>query len=216
MAAYVLTGEAPCERRRACDERGAGERAPGTAHKGETMRRHLTASAACLLAMSMLCGCLMEGTIDKSGGGTLKVRQRLASKEQFEQAKKRLQSADVTMTGSSVGDDKWATFDVKFADVSKLSTTNFFEHTKFTLSDDEGGAKTLTIKYVNPSHTKLPDEMVAYFGSTVTIVLHLPGAVVKSNAMKTDGNTVEWSYPLAGFGDMAELTLNVTYKRPSP
>jgi hypothetical protein len=216
MAAYVLTGKAPFDHRRACDERGAGQTAPGTAHKGETMRRHLTASAACLLAMSMLCGCLMEGTIDKNGGGTLKVRQRLASKEQFEQAKKRLQSADVTMTDSSVGDDKWATFEVKFADVSKLSTTNFFERTKFTLSDDEGGTKTLTIKYANPSHTKLPDEMVAYFGNSVTIVLHLPGEVVKSNAMKTDGKTVEWTYPFAGFGDMAELTLNVTYKRPSP
>jgi hypothetical protein len=216
MAAYVLTGEAAFDRRRTGDRRGAGRTAPATVHEGETMRRHLTASAACLLAMSMLCGCLMDGTIDKSGGGTLTVRQRLAGKEQFEQAKKRLQSADVTMTDASVGDDKWATFQVKFADVSKLSTTAFFEHTKFTLNDDEGGTKTLTVKYVNPSHTKLPDEMVAYFGSTVTIVLHLPAEVVKSNAAKTSGSSVEWSYPFAAFADLHELTLNVTYKRPSP
>jgi hypothetical protein len=112
MAAYLLTGEAAFDRRRTGDGRGAGRTAPATAHEGETMRRHLTASAACLLAMSMLCGCLMDGTIDKSGGGTLTVRQRLANKEQFEQAKKRLQSADVTMTDASVGDDKWATFQV--------------------------------------------------------------------------------------------------------
>ncbi len=180
------------------------------------MRRHLTASAVCLLAMMMLCGCLLDGTIDKNGGGTLKVRQRLGSKEQFEQAKKRLESAAVTVTGASVGDDAWATFEVKFADVSKLSTTTFFERTTFALSDDQGGTKTLTIKYLNPSHAKLPDTMLDYFGKTVTFILHLPAEVVKSNATKTNGSTVEWDYALAEFGDMAELTLYVTYKRPSP
>src|SRR5262249_53926015 len=113
MTAYVLTGRA-CERSRARHEGGARQAARAQAHKGETMRRHLTASAACLLGMLTLCGCLMEGTIDKSGGGTLKVRQRLASKDQFEQAKKRLQSADVTVTDASISDDVWATFQVKF------------------------------------------------------------------------------------------------------
>jgi hypothetical protein len=50
----------------------------------------------------------------------------------------------------------------------------------------------------------------------VTIVLHLPAEVVKSNATKTSGSSVEWSYPLAAFADLHELTLNVTYKRPKP
>lgn len=180
------------------------------------MRRHLTVSAACLLAMSMLCGCLLDGTLDKSGGGTLKVRQRLPNKDQLEQAKKRLQSADVTVTEASINDDLWATFQVKFADVTKLPTTNFFERTKFALTDDDGGTKTLTVKYVNPTHTRLPADMAAFFGSSVTIVLHLPGAVVKSNAMKTSGDTVEWTYPFNDFGDMPEATYSVTYKRPSP
>ena len=133
------------------------------------MRRRLAATAVLLLAMTMLSACLIEGTLDKNGGGTMKVRHRLASKEQFEMAKKRLESADVTVTSASIDEEKWATFEIKFADVTKLSTTNFFEHTKFTLADGQGGTKTLTVKYANPSHAKLPPDMLAYFGNSVKI-----------------------------------------------
>lgn len=176
------------------------------------MRRRFTKTAAALLAMAALSGCLLESTIDQNGGGTMKVKYRLAAAEQFDGAKRRIESPQVTLVSASIDADKWATFEIKFADVTKLSTTQFFEKAKFSLADDEGGTKTLTVKYVNPSHAKLPDPLITYFGNEVTITVTLPGEVVKSNATKTTGKTVQWTNTLEAFGDLAELTLSVTYK----
>jgi hypothetical protein len=178
------------------------------------MRRHLTNIAAALVTMAVLSGCLMEATIDQNGGGTMTVKYRLATAEQFAAAKQRLQSPQVTVVNAAIDADKWATFDIKFADVTQLSTAPFFEKTKITLADGEGGTKTLTVKYVNPSHAKLPADLIAYFGNTVTISLHLPGEVVQSNATKTTGTSAQWTYTLADFSGLPQLDLSVSYKRP--
>lgn len=178
------------------------------------MCRRLGESAALLLVLSAFAGCLLDGALDKDGGGTLSVRYRLTKAEQFANAKKRMQSANVTLTKAILDADKWATFDLKFTDVTKLPTVPLFEHTKVSLGDDEGGTKTLLIKYVNPSHTELPKELVDYFGGTVTIKIQVPAEVVKSNATKTEGRTAIWTYTMNEFGDQPEVNLTVTFKRP--
>jgi hypothetical protein len=48
------------------------------------------------------------------------------------------------------------------------------------------------------------------------MTIHLPDEIVKSNAMKTTGKSVQWTYSLAAFGDLPELELSVSYKRPKP
>lgn len=177
--------------------------------------RYLCQSLALLLALSLLAGCLMDATIDDKGGGTMTIKYRLSTEAQFAGAKRRVQSAQVTLTDSKVEPDKWATFHLKFDDVTKLSTIEYFDHTTFMLSSDEGGTKTLTAKFTNANPSKLPEEMVAYFGREATITIHLPGDVVKSNAMKTDGRTVTWTYPLADFTSAPEINVTVTYKAPA-
>jgi len=178
--------------------------------------RSLWQSGLLLLALSALAGCLMDGTLDDKGGGTLVIKYRLSSEAQFTSAKRRMQSAQVKLTDAKVDPDKWATFNLKFDDVTKLSSIEFFNHTVFTLSNDEGGTKTLSAKFTNPNPTRLPDEMIKYFGGEASITIHLPGTVVKSNAMKTEGNTVKWTYPFGDFTSAPEISVTVTYKPAAP
>jgi hypothetical protein len=137
------------------------------------------------------------------------------SVDQMSDAKKQLQSPQVELVSATLDDDKWATFNVKFADVTKLSTTQFFNRATFTLADDEGGTKTLNVKFVNSNRAPLTKEMADYFGNQVTYIIHLPGAVVKTNASQKDGNTVKWNFTSVELGEKAEYTLSATYKRPA-
>jgi hypothetical protein len=178
--------------------------------------RHLGEAIASLLAMSLLAGCLMDATINDKGGGTMTIKYRLSSEAQFSGAKRRVQSRYVTLTDAKIEPDKWATFDLKFDDVTKLSTIEYFDHTTFALTPGPDGTKTLTATFTNANPSKLPEEMVAYFGREAVITIHLPGEVVKSNATKTDGRTVIWTYPLAEFTSAPTINVTVTYKSPAP
>lgn len=179
------------------------------------MRRFAINIATLLFACFMFAGCLMDGTLDKDGGGTLTIKLRLMSVDQLADTKKQMQSPQVELVSATLDDDKWATFNLKFADVTKLSTTQFLNRATFTLADDEGGTKTLNIKYVNISRAPLTKEMADYFGNQVNFIIHLPGEVVKTNATQKDGNTAKWTYPAIELGQKPEYTLSVTYKRPA-
>jgi hypothetical protein len=180
------------------------------------MCRRLSESAVLVLVLSALAGCLLEGTLDKDGGGTLMVKYRMTKPEQFANAKKRMQSPNSTLVNATLDAEKWATFELKLADVTKLNTVPFFEKTNVSLTDDEAEkTKTLNIKFVNPNHSELPKEMVEYFGNTVTIKITLPGEIVKSNATKTEGQTAIWTWALNEFGDKPQVDFSATFKRPS-
>ena len=179
------------------------------------MRHFAINLATGLVVCFTLAGCLVDGTLDKDGGGTLTVKLRLMSVDQLADAKKQVQSPQVELVSSTLDEQKWATFNLKFADVTKLSTTQFFNRATFTLTDDEGGTRTLRIRYVNSNNAILTQEMADYFGNQVNYVIHLPGEVVKSNATKTAGRTVTWTYASTELGAKPEYTLSVTYKRPA-
>lgn len=179
------------------------------------MRRVAVNIATLLVVCFTLAGCLIDGTLEKDGGGTLTVKLRLMSVDQLPDAKKQMQSPQVELLSATLDDEKWATFNLKFADVTKLSTTQFFNRATFTLTDDEGGTKTLGIKCVNTNRAPLIKEMADYFGNQVTYIIHLPGEVVKSNAMQTDGKTVKWNYTSTELGEKPAYTLSVTFKRPA-
>src|SRR5262245_34806224 len=160
----------------------AGARSNQSLQPRGMMRRCLSHIAVSLLVCCTLSGCLIGGTLDKDGGGTVSVRMRLMSVNQFADVKKQMQSSDVTLTNATLDDDKWATFNLKFADVTKLSTIKLFNRTKFALTNDDGGTKTLTVTHANTSPALLTKDMSDYFGDKLTLVMHLPGDVVKSNA----------------------------------
>ncbi len=179
------------------------------------MQWRLVRSAALLSSLVALAGCLMDATIDAKGAGTLTIRYRLTTEAQFNSAKMRMKSPHVTLTSATVDADKWATFKMEFADVTKLSTIEQFRNTVFSLVDDEAATKTLEVHFVNEKPSTLPQEMVAYFGKEVDISLNLPGEVVKSNAVVTRGKTVTWTYPLNDFMNMPEVHLSATFRVPA-
>jgi hypothetical protein len=176
------------------------------------MPRHAIRLLVVLLSLCALPGCLIECAVDENGGALLKMRYRLTTPAQLDQHKKRFESADVKLVDASVDKDRWATFEAKTGDVTKLSTIAQLQNTVFTLTEGEAGTKVLTAKYTNKNPNKLPEEMVAYFGNEVRLSLTVPGEIVKSNGASAEGKTATWKYPLNDFTNMSEATFSVTYK----
>ncbi len=163
-------------------------------------------------AMIVISGCLVESTVDSKGGGVIKVQYRLTNENQLDAVKKQMQSADVTLVDASVDKEKMATFNMKVADVTKLSTAKFFQNATIKLTDGENGTKVLDIKWVNKNPNRMPDEMVAYFGKEMRVSMTFPGEVVKSNATTTSGKTAIWTWPMNDFSGAKEMSFNAVYK----
>ena len=176
--------------------------------------RRRVASIAVTGVLLTLAGCLISGTLDEKGGGTLTLKMRLSSDAQLESRKIRLQSAAVKVTNATIDKDNWATFDLKFDDVTKLSTVEHFQHTTITLTEGPDGTKVLTVKSANPNPHQLSDEVISYFGKDMTIAMTLPGPIVKSNATSTKDQTATWTYALGDFVAAKEEVMEVTFKAP--
>lgn len=173
------------------------------------MPRHAIVLLAVLCALP---GCLMECTVDENGGALFKMRYRLTTEAQFDQHKKRFESADVKLVSATIDKDKWATYEVKTGDVTKLSTIAQLQSTTFTLTEGEPGVRVLTVKYINKNPNRLPEEMVAYFGNEVRLSLTVPGEIVASDGASTEGRTATWKYALSDFTNLSEATFRVAYK----
>lgn len=176
--------------------------------------RRLVPFAVALPLVVLLSGCFMDTVIDAKGAGTMVVKLRLTTEAQLEPNRKRFESAYVKVTSTTVDKDKWATYELKFDDITKLNTVAHFQNITVTLTDAEGGARALSIKNVNKNPNKMPEEMIAYFGKEVRFSVTVPGDVVSTNATTTTGKTVAWIYALNDFTNAPELTLNVTFKAP--
>lgn len=179
------------------------------------MRRRV-ASIAVTAVLLTLAGCLTSGTLDEKGGGTLTLKTRLSSDAQLESRRIHLQSAAVKVTNATIDKDNWATFDLKFDDITKLSTVQHFQQTTITLTDGPDGTKVLTVKSANPNPHQLSDEVISYFGKDMTIAMTLPGPIVKSNATSTKDQTATWTYQLRDFVAAKEEVMEVTFKAPPP
>ena len=168
----------------------------------------------------LLTGCIFDATIDAKGAGTMTIKYRLAGEAQFDSVRKLMESPEVTVTEASIDKDNWGTFQLKFADVTKLSTAKFFKGTTITLADAGDGTKTLAAKIVNKNPGKLSDPLVEFYGKEMRVSLTLPGEVVKSNATTTKDTTVTWSWPLNDFCNAPETALSATFKvaglKPEP
>jgi hypothetical protein len=169
------------------------------------------ALAFAVLGLAVVSGCLMDTNLDATGGGTMTVKYRLTNASQLNAAKKRMQSSAVKLVSAQIDPAKWATFAIKFADITKLSTTEYFTRATFSVSE-ENGIHTLKVTYVNPDAVELPEDMAAYFGRDVTIAIQFPGPIVDSNATKTEGNRATWNYTLKDISTPQPLIVQARYK----
>ena len=175
------------------------------------MRRFVPSIAALSLIL-LISGCFMDTVIDDKGAGTMVVKIRLTTEAQLEPNRKRFESAHVKVIKATVEKDKWATYELKFDDITKLNTVPHFSNTTVTLTDGEGGTKALAIKNVNKNPNKMPEEMVAYFGKEVRMTITVPGEIVATNATSKADKTATWTYALNDFTSAPELNLTVSFK----
>jgi hypothetical protein len=169
-------------------------------------------SLVALALAVVLSGCFMDAKVNGKGAGTLVVKIRLTNEAQLDPSKKRFESAFVKVTSAKIDPDKWASFELQFDDITKLPTTAYFQTCAITLTDGDAGTRILTLKNVNKTPSKVPEEMIAYFGNEVRFSVTVPGEIVKSNATTTAGQTAAWTWGLSDFTNTPELNLNVTFK----
>jgi len=181
---------------------------PSPSQSGAARRCALACAA---LALTLLSGCLMDATLNATGGGTMTVKYRLTNASQMNAAKKRMQSSAVKLVSAQIDPAKWATFVIKFDDITKLSSTEFFAKTTIR-TGEEGGIRTFEAIYVNPDAVEMPEDMVAYFGREVTVKIEFPGPVVDSNATTTEGNRATWSYSMKDISTPQPVTVKARYK----
>lgn len=174
------------------------------------MRRVLPLVA--VFSLIVVSGCFMDTVLDDKGAGTMKIKIRLTTEAQLEPNRKRFESEHVKVTKATVEKDKWATYELKFDDVTKLNTVQHFTNMTVTLADGEGGTKALAIKNVNKNPNKMPEEMVAYFGKEVRLTITVPGEIVATNASSKAEKTATWTYALNDFTNAPELNLTISYK----
>jgi hypothetical protein len=173
--------------------------------------RCVARSVALSLVLCVLASCRFETTIDSKGAGTMRVVTRVTAETQLEPTKKRMTSPSVQVTSATIDKDKWATFDLKFDDITKLPTASFFAGTTIKLSDGPEGTRVLEMKHTNANPSKLAPELITYFGNEVKIALTVPGSIVKSNATSVQGSTATWDYTLDSFDTMKSIESTITF-----
>jgi hypothetical protein len=180
------------------------------------MPSRLPVVAALLALLCTSSGCLFEATVNALGGADIKVQYRVDPSLKPEKVGDGLQSSDVKLVTKGMDKDHRVVATLQTADLTKLYTASVFKAINIAFTDGaEKGTQTLTIKNVKRPVSKLPPSFVQYYGSQSTLVLHLPGEVVKSNATEIHGNTATWTIDTAKFMDTGETTFEVTYKSPA-
>lgn len=166
---------------------------------------------ALLLVLGWTSGCVVDGTLDAAGGGTLTMRYRLVSVANLEQMKSSLASPDVTVTQASMTPEKQATFAVRIRDARALSTAPAFATTQVALADDADGLRTLTVTMPRQPGT-LPAPYIRYLGGELRVTLTMPGDIVRSNATAVNGRAATWVRPIGELQQQPTTTLSVTFR----
>ena len=164
-----------------------------------------------LLLLAGASGCVVNGTLDASGGGTLTMRYRLVSIADLDHTKDRLASPDITLTQASMAPDKQATFGLAFREARALSTAPAFAAMQVALADEAGGLRTLTVTLPKQPGT-LPAPYVAYLGGELRVTLTMPGEVVRSNATQVNGRSATWVRKMDELQQQSATTFSVTFR----
>jgi len=166
-----------------------------------------------VLALLAVSGCVIESTLEPAGSAVVKISYRtVGGKGKLETERKKMEGPNVTVTSGTIDDYGKVTFELKVKDVTKLSTSKFFQHVTVTLTDGSEGTKVLSAKLVNTKPLKLDEKMLEYFGHGATISVTTPGDITASNATTTSGKTATWTKPLTDVMGAPEMTFTVTFK----
>lgn len=177
------------------------------------MLKRLIPVASVLSLMILTSGCLVESKIDAKGGGTMHLKYRIAKNAKLDPIKAQMTSPDVTVEKSDIDDQGYVTFDLKFADITKIGSANFFKKTAIKHVDGpDKGTKTLSATITNTNPGKIPDNLLEFYGREVKVEVTLPGEVVKTNATTHKGATATWTIPMNDFLSAKEVPLTATYK----
>ena len=172
--------------------------------------------AACVWMIAALGGCLYETTLDANGGGTMMVTLHGIKRQSFDVIKGKMASNAVTVTSADFsGDDDNGTCLVKlrFDDILKLSTAEFFKNV--TLTRSAGQAGTTILSAVIRNNTKGPelsDAALAKLGNEIRIATTFPGDIVETNGTVSGGRTVNWAWNLKQFFKTPEVMMTAAYK----
>jgi hypothetical protein len=164
-----------------------------------------------LLLLVGASGCVVDGTLDAAGGGTLTMRYRLVSIANLDHMKGRLASPDVTLTQASMTPDKQATFGLAFRNVRALSTAPAFASAQVALADDADGLRTLVVTLPKQPGT-LPAPYAAYLGGELRVTLAMPGEIVRSNATSVNGRSATWTRSIDELQQQPAITFSVTFR----
>jgi hypothetical protein len=164
-----------------------------------------------LLLLAGVSGCVVDGTLDAAGGGTLTMRYRLVSIANLEHMKGRLASPDVTLTQASMTPDKQATFGLAFRDARALTTAPAFAAAQVAFADEAGGLRTLTVT-LPQQPGKLPTPYVAYLGGELRVTLTMPGDIIRSNATSVNGRSATWVRKIDELQEQPATTFSITFR----
>ena len=170
--------------------------------------RHVFPSLLLIFAAS---GCVVDGTLDAAGGGTLTMRYRLVSIANLDHMKSRLASPDIMLTQASMAPDKQATFSLAFRDVRALSTAPAFADAQVALADEADGLRTLTVTLPKQPGT-LPAPYVAYLGGELRVTLTMPGDIVRSNATSVNGRSATWTQKIDELQQQPSTKFSITFR----
>ena len=164
-----------------------------------------------LLLLGGTSGCVVDGTLDAAGGGTLTMRYRLVSIANLDHMKGRLASPDIPLTDASMTPDKQATFALAFRNVRALSTAPAFAGVQVALADDADGLRTLVVTVPKQPGT-LPAPYIEYLGGELRVTLTMPGEIVRSNATSVNGRSATWTRKIDELQSQAATTYSVTFR----
>jgi Tfp pilus assembly major pilin PilA len=164
------------------------------------MPKKLAWFAVVVPMIAALGGCIYETTIDDKGAGQMMATFSGIKRETLDILKSKMESSSVKVlsadfTGSPESGS--AVIKLRFDDVIKLSTTEFFRNATFTRSDGVGGTTILTaVVRNNTKAPELSDTVLAKLGKELKSVVTFPGDVVESNGTVSGGRTVSWTWNL--------------------
>jgi hypothetical protein len=180
------------------------------------MPKRLAWLAIVVPMIAALSGCIYETTIDAQGAGEMTAAFTGIKRQTLDVLKAKLASSSVTVlsadfTGSP--DNGRAVIKLRFDDILKLSTTEFFRNATFTRSQGSGGTTVLTaVVRNNTKAPELSDTVLAKLGSELKSVVTFPGDVVESNGTISGGRSVAWTWNLREFFKQPEVLMTAAYK----
>ncbi len=168
-----------------------------------------------LLCLLVLPGCLFETTLNATGGGEMRVLYPVSGENELPKIRKMFSSDAVTVTKAEMSGPRQVALQLKFDDVTRLSTTTGFRQVKFTrTAGKKAGTMVLTATYTQDKPFTVPDKVIEAVGKELKVTTTFPGKVLESNGT-VSGDTVTWTHDLRKFYEQKSVEWSATFEAPA-